>query len=151
VVSPQWAARFATQLGRLAEAFDAPVSPERADVYTEALADIRIEALEAAAKEIAAHSDWFPRPAQWRAAAKQWEAAEAERERIRLEWERSRHLALPAPGRGPVSREEALTNVRAIIDQMRYVVSRKPDDRPHNRPAESRLPRQDQEAADHGR
>ena len=131
-VDPQWAALFATALGRLAEVFDAPLTAERVDAYTEALGDLRAVALEAGAKTIIRTSKWFPKPVEWREAAEQWEAEEAERRR--LAWKNSRPLALPGPEDRLLTHEEKRTKVRAIIEQFRYIVNRKPlENRPHNR------------------
>lgn len=58
--------RFAAMMGALGVAFDLTVTQQRMAIYFEALTDLRIEALEWAAKEAVARLKFFPRAAELR-------------------------------------------------------------------------------------
>jgi hypothetical protein len=137
VIDQQWARRVAGALDMLGEVFEIALTQTRIEAYIESLSDLRAEALEGGARMIRDTQKRFPKPVEWREAAEKWEREEAERQQIA--WERSRPFALPGPEGRLCTHEENMTNVRAIIEQMRYVVNHKPlEDRPHNRQAAGR-------------
>lgn len=58
--------RFATLMGALSVAFDKELTEQKIDLYFEALADLRIEALEWAAKQVIRELVFFPKAKELR-------------------------------------------------------------------------------------